>query len=67
MIAVTLVCLSRAGDDAWGSSCCHGRDLTCVELVSFFLFVWVCAACVRVALLAARMSCLWSTFVCIHA
>ena len=36
VIAVTLVCLSRAGDDAWGSSCCHGRDLTCAELVSYF-------------------------------
>ena len=67
VLAMALVCLSRAGVGASGSSCCHGRDLTCAELVSFFYIVWICVACVRVALLAARMYCLWSTFFCIHA
>ena len=56
MIAVAFVCLSRAGDDALRSSCCHDRDLTCAELVSFFcLFGFVLLVCV---LLCWRRGCL---------
>ena len=66
VIAVALVCLLRAGDDALRSSCCHGRDLTCAELVSFFCLIGtVLLVCV---LLCWRRGCLvWGArFFCIH-
>ena len=54
------LCLSRAGDDALRSSCCHGRDLSCAEFVSFFCLgvLFVCDVVASVVLLSARLPCM---------